>query len=327
VSVRQLRREQHAALETLAYELWTEFDLHEERVERGEPAEGTPSTAETTEKIIEELGWLKQKAPDTVTILNELIPPAVSLAEALCRRHEVQLETDVPEEAPDLAAHPIAVRQMLLNLLTVAIPRATGGRVSLAAHQDRFDVEFDVQGEPGDGDGNVRSLSDDEARNLQVAEQLAKMSGGQLSLCSPTPGFSAKLRLPAAQQMPILILDDNLDALQLLQRYTSGTRYQAVATQRPDALISLAAAHKPSAIVLDVMMPDIDGWEMIGRLLQHPNTTGVPIIVCSILAQTELAMSLGASAYLQKPVSRQAFLDALDQHVLPQEPAPAKESG
>ena len=326
VSVRQLRREQHAALETLAYELWDAFDLSEKTPGTAKPEERASATGDPTEEIIEELGWLKQKAPDTVTSLDEVITSVVNLATRLSEQHKVQLTTDTPEEIPNLAAHPIAVRQMLLNLVSVAISRATDGEISLRARHAHFDVELDVQGEPNTSDGTVKPLSDSEDRNLQVAEQLAKMSGGQLTLKSPTPGFSAVLRLPAAQQVPVLILDDNVDTLQLLQRYTSGTRYQAIVTQRPDTLISLAAVHRPAAIVLDVMMPEVDGWEMIGRLLQHPDTSDVPLVVCSILAQAELARSLGVAAYLQKPVSRQTFLDALDQHAHPQRREPARGS-
>ena len=62
-------------------------------------------------------------------------------------------------------------------------------------------------------------------------------------------------------------------------------------------------------------MPHVDGWEILGRLKQHPATKDIPIVVCTILAQQELALSLGASGFLRKPVSRQAFLSALDRQI------------
>ncbi len=61
------------------------------------------------------------------------------------------------------------------------------------------------------------------------------------------------------------------------------------------------------------MMPDMDGWEALGRLRQHPLTQHVPVIICTILYEQELALSLGASGYLRKPFTREAFLAALDQ--------------
>jgi CheY-like chemotaxis protein len=61
-----------------------------------------------------------------------------------------------------------------------------------------------------------------------------------------------------------------------------------------------------------VMMPNVDGWELLGRLRQHPSTADIPVLVCTILPQETLALSLGASAFVRKPITRQVFLSALD---------------
>jgi CheY-like chemotaxis protein len=101
----------------------------------------------------------------------------------------------------------------------------------------------------------------------------------------------------------------------MLERYTSDTRYRVVGTQDPEKALSLAESVSPQIIVLDVMMPQVDGWRVLGRLRQHPLTEHIPVIVCSILAQEELAFSLGASGFVRKPVTRQNFLAALDQQL------------
>ena len=69
----------------------------------------------------------------------------------------------------------------------------------------------------------------------------------------------------------------------------------------------------PLIIVLDVMMPGVDGWEVLGNLRQNPVTSSIPIVVCTILPQVEMARLLGASAFLSKPVTRHAFLAVLTQ--------------
>lgn len=81
----------------------------------------------------------------------------------------------------------------------------------------------------------------------------------------------------------------------------------------------------PQAIVLDVMMPQVDGWEVLARLRQHPGTARIPVIICSVLADADLAAALGAMAVVPKPVTRQAFLSALDQ-TLPQFADPPRAS-
>ena len=65
------------------------------------------------------------------------------------------------------------------------------------------------------------------------------------------------------------------------------------------------------------MMPQVDGWRVLGRLRQHPLTGHIPVVVCTILSQEALALSLGASAFIRKPITRRAFLAALDDQVAP----------
>ncbi len=85
--------------------------------------------------------------------------------------------------------------------------------------------------------------------------------------------------------------------------------------QDPDEAVTLATRLSPQIVVLDVMMPQMDGWEVLGRLRQHPRTAHLPIVVCTILSQRDLASLLGASAFLRKPITQQAFLETLDQQI------------
>jgi CheY-like chemotaxis protein len=110
----------------------------------------------------------------------------------------------------------------------------------------------------------------------------------------------------------VLVIDDNPDARRLFQRYAENSRFRVIATADCDQAIALAQGAGARAIVLDIMMPAVDGWDVLARLRHHPATQHIPIIVCTILPQRELAGLLGATAFLQKPVSQQAFLEALD---------------
>jgi CheY-like chemotaxis protein len=61
------------------------------------------------------------------------------------------------------------------------------------------------------------------------------------------------------------------------------------------------------------MLPDIDGWKLLTQLREHPATQAVPIIVCSVVRREKLALALGATMYVSKPVGYQQFVQALDQ--------------
>ena len=65
-------------------------------------------------------------------------------------------------------------------------------------------------------------------------------------------------------------------------------------------------------IVLDIMMPEQDGWEVLQRLRATPETRDLPILVCSVLNEPEIAQALGASDYLIKPVTQDALLTKVE---------------
>jgi CheY-like chemotaxis protein len=266
------------------------------------------------------LAWLKDAPPDRSMNLNQTLPAVLDLAQPLAAQHQVHLEVTLADELPRLAVHPVALRQALLNLLSVAIRRASGGRVHISARPLRWDVEIQVRCEASPLD--PRPFLDDEEASLDMARRLANLCRCRLALQVDENTFDATLALPALERLPVLVIDDNADALQLLQRYASGTRYHLIGTQDPEEVLRLAEELSPQIIVLDVMMPQIDGWEVLGRLRQHPLTDCIPIIVCTIMAQEELALSLGASAFVRKPVTRQAFLETLDHQIVLTEPEP-----
>jgi CheY-like chemotaxis protein len=75
--------------------------------------------------------------------------------------------------------------------------------------------------------------------------------------------------------------------------------------------LSAAAAHPPDAIVLDVRLPGMDGWDVIRRLKADDRLAGIPVFVASILDERRAALALGADEYFVKPVDRPALLGAL----------------
>ncbi len=314
ISTRQLRREQRAALEVLADQLWAQFDLGQkprqvQPVQENAPARATADSA----TMSKELAWIKDVPLEKPTNLKQAVLAVLDLLQPLAAQHRVHLETKTTGTLPDLTVHPVALKQTLLNLLSVAIPQSPGERVCVSANMRQWDVVIRVQGERSPTDSPA--ISDDDATSLDIAHQLAELSRGSLTLSRDENIFDATLTLPALERLPVLAVDDNADTLQLLQRYTAGTRYRLIGTRDPEQVLSLAEKYSPQVIVLDVMMPQVDGWRVLGRLRQHPLASHIPIVVCTILAQEALALSLGASAFIRKPITRQALLATLDHQI------------
>jgi CheY-like chemotaxis protein len=80
----------------------------------------------------------------------------------------------------------------------------------------------------------------------------------------------------------------------------------------PAQVLPLARKLQPALITLDVMMPRLDGWEILQALQLDEKTRGIPVIICSAWEEPELARSLGAAAFLKKPIVRFTLLNALE---------------
>jgi CheY-like chemotaxis protein len=272
--------------------------------------------------LTEDLAWLKDAPPENPADLAAELPRVLRLAQSLAAQRSVQLDCALSGEQPLLAIDPIALRQALLSLLSVAISRASpGSRVQIRARRRAWEAEIRVETSEPTALGPETTSGDDSAR-LQVARQLAEFCGGDLNVAPEGEPLRWTLTIPALGQLPVLAIDDNAGTLHLLKRYTAGTRYRLVGTRDPEHAAELAQTLAPQVIVLDVMMPHVDGWEVLGRLHQHPATAHIPVIVCTILPQEELALSLGAAAFVRKPVSRQAFLAALNEQLARSETTP-----
>ena len=305
VGSRQLRRQESRALRVLADHLWAECDPQR----LSAPTSLAASVATPSRE--QELAWLRSYPNEPVAV-TELIPPVLRVVAPLLEALGTAVDCSLPDSLPRPVVQLTAARQALSNVITAAVRAAPQGRVSVACQAAGPDLVIRVQAHPR---GASVPLAADDLENLEMARQMIGFSGGRLETSLETDKrrpFSAQLVLRALSEVSVLVIDDNADTLQLLERYLAGTRYRFTGTSDPGRALGLAAETAPQIIVLDVMLPGLDGWELLGRLREHPRTRGVPVIVCTILAQEQLALALGAAAFIRKPVSRETLLAALE---------------
>ena len=309
VTVRHLRREQGRALQALAYHLWQQYGLEGQVC--ADEGDSRPSEAVGSGTMLDEdLAWIRDTQPEEPPALNQTLCAVSELAQPWAAQHRVLLDL-APAEDLALAVHQVALSQTILNLLNVAIPRAVGGQVHLSSRSRPWEAEIRVESRLS----HVGRRASDEEANLDMARRLAGLLRCRLDVSDDGDRFTATLTVPALQQVLVLAIDDNADALQLFDRFVAGTRYRMVGTRDPQDALPLAQRLAPQIIVLDVMMPRIDGWRVLAQLHQHPATSHIPIVVCTVLPQEGMALSLGASGFVRKPITQEAFLAALDRHV------------
>jgi CheY-like chemotaxis protein len=111
----------------------------------------------------------------------------------------------------------------------------------------------------------------------------------------------------------VLCIDDDEGVITLFRRYLSKQGYEVVGLTESVQIVERVKELKPFAITLDVMMPEKDGWQIIQDLKSNPDTRHIPVIMCSIVADKDRGISLGASGYLVKPILEDDLVAALEQ--------------
>ena len=151
------------------------------------------------------------------------------------------------------------------------------------------------------------------AVDIESARALVSLCGGRVSVDTEPSGVEIRVTLPQArdERLTVVAVDDNADLLSLFASYCTGTTYRIIPVSRGQQAMEAVAEHQADIILLDVMLPDIDGWDLLMNLHANPCTRDIPVIVCSVIADEHLVLSLGAVAYLRKPVWRKQLLDAL----------------
>lgn len=116
----------------------------------------------------------------------------------------------------------------------------------------------------------------------------------------------------------VLIIDDDPMARDLLKRHLTkaGFRVQTAASGAEG--LALAAEIKPIAITLDVLLPSMDGWEVLAQLKADPEMANIPVIIVTMLEDEQLGFALGASDYLMKPIDRKRLTAVVQKHQLVQ---------
>jgi CheY-like chemotaxis protein len=314
LSVRQLRRREQKAIALLADQLAALYGLTMHRVSEA-PAGDSASTLSAPSRQAE-LAWSQKTFVGTRVACEPWLTAVVEAAEPLLRVRQMQVQLHLPPALPHLTVDAVIARQALLSLLTMLAHQLPRQRLVIRASATAQAVDLQIAPapeQPTDSRRTLRLTDRDVVDSLQAAHDLLALCGGTLSLAAqpaPQPTWLT-ITLPAEQPISVLVVDDNPDTLQLFSRYTASSRYTVIGVRNPAHVLELACTVRPALIVLDVMLPEIDGWQLLGQLSTHPLLEEARILICTILPQEQLALALGADAFLRKPVSRDDFLAAL----------------
>ena len=279
------------------------------------------------------------------TPVEPLIAQVIDLVEPLAAEKHITVRAEA-SSAGEVLADAGKLKQMLLNLISNAI-KFTGerGSVTITARRLPSTIEIAV------ADSGIGISEADQAKifmefhqvdpgpgrrqqgtglGLALTRRFALLHGGDVRVTSKIgEGSVFTLRLPLQVPVPaieektegggaadpsrplVLIIEDDVAAAELLTRQLQGAGFRTHVARTGTEAIAKARDLHPAAITLDILLPELDGWEVITRLKREEETSSIPVVVVSVVDNPELGKALGALDYFVKPVDGKLLVDRL----------------
>jgi signal transduction histidine kinase/CheY-like chemotaxis protein len=260
-----------------------------------------------------------------------------------------QFVIDVSDQLPPIETDLTKLKQILYNLLSNAVkfsppekPIVITARVSVSGGSDALLVvavkDEGIGIAPNDHelvfqefrqvDGTPRREFGGTGLGLALVRKFVELQGGRVWLDSQLgqgSTFSFALPLvadeelkqsiiqndPAPKQERVLVVEDDSDAYELIASTLAAAGYSPLRVRHGEEALRLARETRPLAITLDLVLPGIDGWEVLKRLKAERDTRDIPVVIISIVDNRELGVALGADDYFVKPLDRDRLLERL----------------
>ncbi|KUR72786.1 hypothetical protein AQZ52_06070 [Novosphingobium fuchskuhlense] len=283
-------------------------------------------------------------------VVSRLMDEVFSLTKPLATTRSNRLTFSVPDNLPILHTDFVKLKQCLLNLVSNACKFTDGGDIAVRAWAADDEIFFDVT-DTGIGmtqaqteklfqpftqaDPSTTRQFGGTGLGLAITQRLCRHMGGDVSLeSSPGVGSTFTIRLPvkleavtspSQPQMPtinssktgarILLVDDDPQIHHLIGTMLEREGYQVEHAHSGEAALLKAEELRPAVILLDIMMPKMDGWTVLGKLKESDTLKLIPVVVVSLLDERPLSLSLGADEVMSKPVDRSQLIAVVRNYV------------
>lgn len=286
-------RHRRDALEAMADYLWRQ------QATRRPPPAGEQTRGDALNRAISAVSGRHRELLDLAALAEGVRAIVARMPGAF----DSMLTLDVTRSGEPVYGDPMLLRQVILNLVTDALHLAPAQPLTLRLGVRAGGIWGRL--EP------FASLPDGAGSGLGVAQRLLEAVGGRLEL-QDIPAWVAFF-LPSALPPLVICLDDDADASRLYSIYLTGKGYRVRGVTTADELRAAMENELPSVIVLDVLMPREDGWAILDELQRDACTSRIPVVICSVLQQPNLALAMGAAAVLTKPVTPEVLRRTLDE--------------
>ena len=295
LSERQLRRYMSKAIRAFSLILW-------DRISASSPNKSADSVDHASPPAF---------VIDTEEVdLQELVHGVISLLSSRFQEEQITVQFETNQPALQVESDRVILRQILIGLVNKLLQShihdltfsicLENNQPCLTLSSDSYDAE----------PLGISSLVEEKEESIFYWSKelhISIIENYQLE----NKSMILQLHFSSPEQKTILIVDDQEPALRMFTRYLSRTNFKIVGLTKATKVLMKAKELLPALILLDIMMPKVDGWELFQSLKLDEQTKHIPVIICSAWGEPELAKSLGATAFLRKPVTQRELLDTI----------------
>lgn len=271
--------------------------------------------------------------------VKEAVERVVTSMQARADEKTLTLRSDVPADLPMVDADADRVVQILTNLVGNACQYTPNdGEIVVSARRENGEVQISVRDTgvgigPDDrerifdrffrADDPVVQGTSGTGLGLAIVQSLVEMHGGEIWVESelgegsvftftlPT-GDGGVPDAPEKGLEKLLVVEDDPDIAKLIQLHLSDKYEEVFVAHRGEDALAIAERERPDLITLDVMLPGMDGFEVLEHLKSKRATRDIPVVIVSVVPDRQKGLRLGAVDYVTKPIDERTLIAAVE---------------
>lgn len=278
--------------------------------------------------------------------IGDVVQSVVETMRAQIEDKGLALRVEIADDLPPVQADRDRLTQVLTNLLGNAYRYTLEGEVAISVSQTPGAIRVDVS-DTGIGialedqpkiwdrffraDHPVVKDAGGTGLGLSIVRMFIEMHGGRIWVDSePDQGCTftfilptIKVEIPAiprpaetsppiySDQKTVLVVEDEPDITGLIRHQLESHGYRVITAALGDEALAKANAEHPDLITLDVLLPDLDGFDVLRQLKANPRTANIPVVMLSIVQDEESGLRLGAVDFLHKPIDESRLIESV----------------